>query len=69
MPPDCDGRVKALEARTSEIGLDVGAVTKDVAEIEGRMSQVPTEFQMPAWFVGVSLGLVALVFAAARALR
>ena len=69
MPPDLDARVKALEARTSEIGVDVRAVIKDVAEIKGKISQMPTTFQMQAWFVGVSLGLVALVFAVARALR
>ncbi len=69
MPPDLDARVKALEARTSEIGVDVRAVIKDVAEIKGKISQMPTTLQMQAWFVGVSLGLVALVFAVARALR
>ena len=69
MPPDLDARVKALEARTSEIGVDVRAVIKDVAEIKDKISQMPTTFQMQAWFVGVSLGLVALVFAVARALR
>jgi hypothetical protein len=69
MPPDLDARVKALEARTSEIGVDVRAVIKDVAEIKGKISQMPTTFQMQAWFVGVSLGLVALVFAVARALK
>ncbi len=69
MPPDLDARVKALEARTSEIGVDVRAVIKDVAEIKDKISQMPTTFQMRAWFVGVSLGLVALVFAVARALR
>jgi len=69
MPPDLDARVKALEARASEIGVDVRAVIKDVAEIKGKISQMPTTFQMQAWFVGVSLGLVALVFAVARALR
>jgi hypothetical protein len=69
MPPDLDARVKALEARTSEIGVDVRAVIKDVAEIKGKISQMPTAFQMQAWFVGVSLGLVALVFAVARALK
>jgi hypothetical protein len=42
---------------------------KDVAEIKGKISQMPTTFQMQAWFVGVSLGLVALVFAVARALK
>jgi hypothetical protein len=69
MPPDLDARVKTLEARTSEIGVDVRAVIKVVAEIKGKISQMPTTFQMQAWFVGVSLGLVALVFVVARALR
>jgi hypothetical protein len=83
MPPDLDARMKALEARTSEIGVDVRAVIsdvaeikgdvraviKDVAEIKGKISQMPTTFQMQAWFVGVSLGLVALAFAVARALK
>jgi len=69
MPPDFDARVKALEARTSEISVDVRAVIKDVAEIKGKICQMPTTFQMQAWFVGVSLGLVALVYAVARALR
>jgi hypothetical protein len=69
MPPDLVARVKALETRISEIGVDVRAVIKDVAEIKGRIPQMPTTFQMQAWFVGVSLGLVALVFAMARALR
>ncbi len=69
MPPDLDTRVKIIEARTSEIGADVRSLIKDVAEIRGKISQMPTTFQMQAWFVGVSLGLVALVFAMARALR
>ncbi|MPZ35568.1 MAG: hypothetical protein GEV13_32175 [Rhodospirillales bacterium] len=69
MLPDIEARVKALEARTSEIGVDVRAMIKDVAEIKGKISQMPTTFQMQAWFVGVSLGLVALVFAVARALK
>ena len=83
MPPDLDARVKALAARTSQIGVDVRAVIsdvaeikgdvraviKDVAEIKGKISHMPTTFQVQAWFVGVSLGLVALVFAMARALK
>jgi hypothetical protein len=69
MPPDLDARVKALEARTSEIGADVRTLIKDVAEIRGKISQMPATFQMQAWFVGVSMGLVALVFAVARALK
>ncbi len=69
MPPDLEARVKALESRASEIGVDVRALIKDVAEIKGKISQIPTTFQMQAWFVGVSMGLVALVFAVARALK
>lgn len=69
MPPDLDARVKALEGRTLGIGVDVRAVIKDVAGIKGKTSQMPTTFQMQAWFVGVSLRLIALVFAVARALR
>jgi hypothetical protein len=69
MPPDLVARVEALETRISEIGVDVRAVIKDVAEIKGRIPQMPTTFQMQAWFVGVSLGLVALAFAVARALK
>jgi hypothetical protein len=69
MPPDLDARVKALEARTSEIGVDVRALIKEAAEIKGKISQMPTTFQMQAWFVGVSMGLVALVFAVARAVK
>lgn len=69
MPPDLSARVKTLEARTSEMGLDVKTLIADVSEIKGKISQMPTTFQMQAWFVGVSMGLVALVFAVARALR
>jgi len=45
MPPDLDIRAKALEARTSEIGLDVSGLIKDVAEIKGKISQMPTTFR------------------------
>ncbi len=69
MPPNLDARVKALESRTSEMSVDVKALIKDVAEIKGKIGQMPTTFQMQAWFVGVALGLVALVFTIARAAK
>lgn len=69
MPPDIDARVKALESRTSETAIDVKALIRDVSEIKGKISQMPTTFQMQAWFAGVALGLVALVFTVARAVR
>jgi hypothetical protein len=69
MPPNLDARVKALESRTSEMSVDVKALIRDVSEIKGKISQMPTTFQMQAWFVGVALGLVALVFTIARAVK
>ena len=51
------------------MSVDVRALIKDVAEIKGRITQMPTTFQMQAWFVGVALGLVALVFTIARAVK
>src|SRR5262245_12531066 len=69
MPPNLDARVKTLESRTSEMSVDVKALIRDVSEIKGRISQMPTTFQMQAWFVGVSLGLVALIFTIARAVK
>ena len=61
-------RVGALEAAVGKLDDDVGALIKDVAEIKGRLSQMPTTFQMQTWFVGVALGLVGLVFAVARSM-
>jgi hypothetical protein len=69
MPPDLDARAKVLESRTSEISGDVKALIRDVAGIKGKISQMPTSFQMQSWFVGVFMGLVALVFAMARAFK
>lgn len=59
-------RVAALEGDVKEVKADMKALTKDVAEIKGRLSQMPTTFQMLTWFVGVSLGLTGLVFTIAR---
>jgi hypothetical protein len=69
MPPNLDAWVAALESRTSELSVDVKALIRDVSEIKGRISQILTAFQMQSWFVGVALGLVALVFTIARAIK
>lgn len=66
MPPNLDARVKALESRTSEMSVDVKALIREVSGIKGKISQMPTTFQMQVWFVGVALGLVVLVFTIAR---
>jgi hypothetical protein len=72
MSARADRRARIATARLlhgDRDGVDVRAVIKDVAEIKGKISRIPTTFQMQAWFVGVSLGLVALVFAVSRALK
>lgn len=69
-------RVERLEADVKEIKADVKGMAKDqqalradIAEIKGRLSQMPTTFQMVTWLVGVAMGLVALVFTVARAVK
>ena len=59
-------RVGALESVVGRVNDKADTLIKDVAEIKGRLSQMPTTFQMLTWFVGVALGLVGLVFAVAR---
>lgn len=73
---DMSARVERLEADVKEIKADVKGMAKDqqalradIAEIKGRLSQMPTTFQMVTWLVGVAMGLVALVFTVARAVK
>jgi hypothetical protein len=56
MPPDLNARV------------DMKALVTDVSEIKAKISQMPTTFRMQVWFAGVSMGLVAPIFAIARAI-
>jgi hypothetical protein len=69
MPPTLEARVSALETKVSEIWTDARSLVKDVAEIKGKLSNMPTTFQIVSWFVGVALGLVALVFTIARLMK
>jgi hypothetical protein len=62
MPPEFEKRLASVEG-------DVKALTKDVAEIKGRLTQMPTTFQMIFAFAGISVGLVGLVFTIARAMK
>ena len=66
MPPNLEARVSSLESKVAEIASDMKAVAKDVAEIKGKISNQPTTIQIVSWFMGVSMGLVALVFAIAK---
>lgn len=76
MPPSLTARVDPLERDVAEIKGDVKTVSGDVrhlaidtAEIKGRVLSMPTTFQVTTWFVGVSIGLVGLVFAIAKLVR
>lgn len=63
MPPSFD------EAKTFWMNVDVKVLIRDISEIKAKVSRMPTTFQMLAWFVGVSMGLVALVFMIALAIK
>lgn len=64
-----DGGMSDLEKRVGSLETKVDQMRVDLAEIKGRISQIPTTWQMATWFVGVSMGLVALVFTIARAMK
>lgn len=61
-------RVGALEDDMKEVKADLKALIKGVALIEGKVSNLPTTFQMVTWFVGVAFALTGLVFAVAKAM-
>ncbi|MFN3075498.1 MAG: hypothetical protein ABT940_01180 [Alphaproteobacteria bacterium] len=44
----------------------VDGLVRDVAEIKGKLSSMPTTFQMLTWYVTVAVALAGLVFAIAR---
>ena len=63
MTPDVlTGRVGRLEEKVDKIGLDV-------AELKGRVSQLPTVWQLVGLNIGLAFGVAGLVFAVARAMR
>lgn len=61
-----DGRLSAVEASVASLGKDVVALGKEVAEVKGKVSQMPTAFQL---FLGVfaimaaSMGGISLILA------
>lgn len=58
--------LKDLKSDAKSLIKDTGAIKERLAGIEGRLSNLPTTFQMLTWFVGIALGLVGLVFTIAR---
>lgn len=59
-------RMGKVEEKLDKIGGDVIDVKVKLAGVEGRLSQMPTTFQMLTWFIGIAIGLTGLVFTIAR---
>jgi hypothetical protein len=62
--PSMEARVSALETAVAEIGKELQAIRLDLAEIKGKLSNVPTTFQL----VFMQAALILTIFAAAFAL-
>ena len=60
------GEVTTLSGQVKAISGEVGKLWTDLAEVKGRVSMLPSAFQMQTWFVGVAIALVGMVFAIAR---
>lgn len=59
-------RIGSLEGEMKEMKADVKGLSRDVSEIKGKLSNMPTTFQMMTWFVGVSVTLIGLTFTIAK---
>ena len=67
MPPD------QLAARVGKLEDKVDKIIVELAELKGKISNLPTTFQVITWVaslnLALALGVSALVFAIARAMR
>lgn len=61
-----DDGMKELTRRVGNLEEDMKSLVKEVHEIKGRLTNMPTTFQMTTWFVGVALALVGFTFTIAR---
>jgi len=60
-----DTKVDRLVNDARETQIDMKSIIKTANDTAGKVSQLPSTFVMATWFVGVSIGLVGLVFAIA----
>jgi hypothetical protein len=59
---DMEARVARLEKDMGEVRSDLKAVRVDIAEIKGKLSNMPTTFQL----IGLVLAIMAATFAIVR---
>lgn len=57
-----EARVARLETDVSELKADMKAVRLDIAEIKGRVSNMPTTWQLVGLVIGMMLTVFALCF-------
>jgi hypothetical protein len=58
-----------LERRVSKLEDAVTAIRLDIAEMKGKISNLPTTWQLIGVNFGLVIGVAALVFAIARSMR
>lgn len=61
-----DQRIDHLERRMDRQEEKLDRISETLAEIKGKLSQMPTTFQIVTWYIGTAVGLSGLVFAIAR---
>lgn len=62
MPPDIDKRVSALESKVDQLRVEV-------AELKGKVSQLPTVWTLVFANLGLAFTVAAFVFGIARAMK
>ena len=66
---DFDKRASALEGKVDKLDDRVQHIAVNVAEIKGRVSQMPTISQVIYGNVGLAVAIAGLVFTIARAMK
>jgi len=66
---DLERRVGSLEAKADQILVDLASVRVELAELRGKVSQLPTVWMLVFANFGLAVTVSALVFAIARAMK